>query len=282
VLVADAKAGRIPPTRALSRVTDSGFVPVEVLTLLWPEGWTHHDALLLLENVEKRLFCEPPLLEWLDRALLQPGGDDFDRLCAKVREEPVLEVLPRETVKRINTRFQAASLVDRMARAWSEPQFGQAMNDFLGAYRGTRNLERRGELMSVLIGKTGEMRIEWFTLLYARLQDVRDAYLEFTRPLMDPRQANPAVAADLLTLSWHLNDVVGVRGINAMKIEVIEHTLPSLRKWRRPLVRQVIEVLERRGPRELLAWFVGESRAYAGNPLARFVLGQMRQKGRSR
>ncbi|MFD9700889.1 hypothetical protein [Lentzea sp. NPDC059081] len=284
VSIADAKAGRIPPTRALARVTDSGYVPVEVLTLLWPDGWTHHDALLLLENVEKRLFCESPLLEWLNSVLLTPvsGGDTYDRLCAKVREEPVLEVLPRDTVKRITARFEAASQVDRMVRARSEQQFSHAMNEFIGAYRGTRNEHRRTELMAVLISKAGEIPPDRFAVLYARLQDLRDAYRAAAQPSLEPRQADPAVAADLLMVARYLGDVVGVRGTNAMRHELHEQILPAVRKWRRPLVRQVLDLLRRRGPQDLADWFAHKSQAYAGNPLARFALEQMRSKKRSR
>ncbi|WP_229905503.1 GTPase-associated protein 1-related protein [Lentzea cavernae] len=284
VLLADVKTGRIQPVHALARLALSGQVQPDVLILLWPDGWTHHDALLLLDNVEKSLFCRPPLLQWLNEALLSPasGGDTYERLCAKVLEEPVVGVLPRETVKQVNARFEAASLVDGMVRARSEQQFGHAMDEFIGVYRGTRNERRRGELMTVLVDKAAEVPPEWFALLYARLQDVRDAYRSAAQPSLDPRQADPAVAADLLTVARYLGDVVGVRGINAMRMELHEQTLPAVRKWPRPLVRQVVELLRRRGPQDLARWFADESRAFAGNPLARFLLGQMRSRERRR
>ncbi|GAB2842032.1 GTPase-associated protein 1-related protein [Lentzea nigeriaca] len=283
VLVADAAAGRIPPSRALARIADSGVVPPEVLTRLWPNGWTHHDALLLLENVEKRLFCESPLLEWLDSALLLPpsetGGETYDRLCAKVREEPVMDVLPRDTVKQITTRFETAALVDRMAKAQSAGQFDQRMKEFIFAFHRVRSGSRKAEMLSMVLDRIGEFRLEWFALLYVALGALRKAYWDEADQSLNGRRPDPGIAADLLTLAWHLKSIGSVHGAKSAHKALQDNTLRSVEKWRRSDVLRTAEVLRRRGPADLADWFGEQSSTYAGSAIARFVLKQMRKRG---
>jgi hypothetical protein len=121
-----ARARRDPGSRvpALGRLTEPNH-PVEegLLLRLWPEGnWTAAEARAALDVLGPARSADPPVLDWLARAIIEPAREPgyleaYLGLCRAV-EEGVAGRLPPDAERAVS---QTLATVRQLDRAGAEP-----------------------------------------------------------------------------------------------------------------------------------------------------------------
>ncbi len=274
VTVADAHLGAIPRTLALIRVSVDGVVDEAVLAELWPDGtWTHDEASILLRDLMPHSVCVPPLLGRLDAALLAEStdGEAYDRLCAQVREHPVIEALPAGTRNRVHDRFRMGTMVDGVLQA-TRDTFEQQLTALVRSYANSAP-QRRAVMVTMLLERLDAVDIGRRALLVVKLDELRAAYMTAAVASLKSRDADPQVAADLLLLAWELRKLKTKRVANAgAALEHVENlTLAALKRWRRGRVRTAIGLLRKRNAADAADWFDSWAEEKTGNLFARFL-----------
>ncbi|MBB5959596.1 hypothetical protein FHS29_006217 [Saccharothrix tamanrassetensis] len=271
--IADAQTGAVHRTVALSRITTDVPPSPDVLEALWPDrAWTHDEASLLLRDLVPALLCTPPLLAWLDAALLAPpvDGDVYDRLCAQAREHPAFDRIPATTRRHVDARFRLGNMVEAVVRADSSQAFSARLASLRKSYAGS-SPQRQATIREMLLDRMEDMPIRYFAFVLVKLPDLCTAYVDEARPDLQVRTANPQAAADLLMIVWELRRLGGTMPeARVVQRELEKIALDALRKWRRRPLRDTIALLRDQRSPSAAEWFQEWADEKTGTALTRF------------
>ncbi|MCS7477590.1 GTPase-associated protein 1-related protein [Umezawaea endophytica] len=277
VVIADARAGRLQRTAALSRLACEQDVDDHLLRALWPDGgWTHSEASILLRDLLPRQFCSGALLVWVNTALQAPitDGEIYDRLSADVREHPVVDSLPSTTRALVESRFRTVNQVETALRERDPDTFDSRVREVVRSYRSS-GPERRRTILDLVMARVGALPVDRLAHLVVLFGDVRAAYLRGAEPGLRPATADPRTAADLLVLVWELRRCRDrYPGARKVQEEFELFVLRAVKKWRRRPLGETATILRGQRVRGVADWFEDWARDATGNSVTRFFRGR--------